>query len=431
MKYRHIALLTALTLLCGCSGNTPGVPAQPPETSAPLTAESSAPGTSQTASTTPRVTAEAVLPATTAESAETAGIPDEAADGELFHLNGDWREPEELPFKVTRYSPRENSAHPEMWEYADGEKQLVSNTTITHITDDGVMILEKIVPPEISEDGPFSQYLPGTVTTIYSYDPATDELKTIYSGDILTTRIEQYNDEYCCAFNLHDDYSYDVVLISLLTGESRTIPHSGEHMVYCDFSSEIHISGNYLYTTGYVDLPIENGTFFKEFRYDISTGTWSIFNNDGDKEPWDDISYTDGYDITWAAPHEREPGEHSYIAGSSYYPAHFTNSSSENGTVCTASFTGGSGSEITIGSTTNGIYTFYMTNNRIFLMDVRTGGTDYTMIAGTCPTGYSTSTAAVIATPDDPVTMRGMKYIKSDRIYIVDFRTLDCIELSY
>ncbi len=412
MKYRHIALLTALTLLCGCSGNVQSGALPTAESTEPLPAESTATSASQTASTTARETS------------------DEAADGELFHLNGDWREPEELPFKVTRYSPRENSAHPEMWEYVDGEKQLVSNTTITHITDDGVMILEKIVPPEISEDGPFSQYLPGTVTTIYSYDPATDELKTIYSGDILTTRIEQYNDEYCCAFNLHDDYSYDVVLISLLTGEARTIPHSGEHMVYCDFSSEIHISGNYVYTTGYVDLPIENGTFFKEFRYDISNGTWSIAD-DSDKEPWDDISYTDGYDIKWDTPHEREPGEHSYIAGSSYYPAHFTNSSTENGTVCTASFTGGSGSEITIGSTTNGIYTFYMTNNRIFLMDVRTGETDYTMIAGTCPTGYSTSTAAVIATPGDPITMRGMKYIKPDKIYIVDFRTLDCIELSY
>lgn len=424
MKYRHIALLTALTLLCGCSGNVQSGTLPTAESTEPLPAESTATSASQTASTTARETAEAVLPAATAEPS------DEAADGELFHLNGDWREPEELPFKVTLYSPRENSAHPEMWEYVDGEKQLVSNTTITHITDDGVMILEKIVPPEISDDGPFSQYLPGTVTTIYSYDPATDELKTIYSGDILTTRIEQYNDEYCCAFNLHDDYSYDVVLISLLTGEARTIPHSGEHMVYCDFSSEIHISGNYVYTTGYVDLPIENGTFFKEFRYDISNGTWSIAD-DSDKEPWDDITYTDGYDIKWDTPHEREPGEHSYIAGSSYYPAHFTNSSTENGTVCTASFTGGSGSEITIGSTTNGIYTFYMTNNRIFLMDVRTGGTDYTMIAGTCPTGYSTSTAAVIAAPGDPVTMRGMQYIKSDRIYIVDFRTLDCIELSY
>lgn len=424
MKYRHIALLTALTLLCGCSGNVQSGALPTAESTEPLPAESTATSASQTASTTARGTAEAVLPAATAEPS------DEAADGELFHLNGDWREPEELPFKVTRYSPRENSAHPEMWEYVDGEKQLVSNTTITHITDDGVMILEKIVPPEISDDGPFSQYLPGTVTTIYSYDPATDELKTIYSGDILTTRIEQYSDEYCCAFDLHDDYSYDVVLISLLTGEARTIPHSGEHMVYCDFSSEIHISGNYVYTTGYVDLPIENGTFFKEFRYDISNGTWSIAD-DSDKEPWDDISYTDGYDIKWDTPHEREPGEHSYIAGSSYYPAHFTNSSTENGTVCTASFTGSSGSEITIGSTTNGIYTFYMTNNRIFLMDVRTGGTDYTMIAGTCPTGYSTSTAAVIAAPGDPVTMRGMQYIKSDRIYIVDFRTLDCIELSY
>lgn len=424
MKYRHIALLTTLTLLCGCSGNVQSGALPTAESTEPLPAESTATAASQTASTTPCGTAEAVLPAATAEPS------DEAADGELFHLNGDWREPDELPFKVTRYSPWENSAHPEMWEYVDGEKQLVSNTTITHITDDGVMILEKIVPPEISDDGPFSQYLPGTVTTIYSYDPATDELKTIYSGDILTTRIEQYNDEYCCAFNLHDDYSYDVVLISLLTGEARTIPHSGEHMVYCDFSSEIHISGNYVYTTGYVDLPIENGTFFKEFRYDISNGTWSIAD-DSDKEPWDDISYTDGYDIKWDTPHEREPGEHSYIAGSSYYPAHFTNSSTENGTVCTASFTGGSGSEITIGSTTNGIYTFYMTNNRIFLMDVRTGGTDYTMIAGTCPTGYSTSTAAVIATPGDPITMRGMKYIKPDKIYIVDFRTLDCIELSY
>lgn len=424
MKYRHIALLTALTLLCGCSGNVQSGALPTAESTEPLPAESSATAASQTASTTARETAEAVPPAATAEPS------DEAADGELFHLNGDWCEPDELPFKVTRYSPRENSAHPEMWEYVDGEKQLVSNTTITHITDDGVMILEKIVPPEISDDGPFSQYLPGTVTTIYSYDPATDELKTIYSGDILTTRIEQYNDEYCCAFDLHDDYSYDVVLISLLTGEARTIPHSGEHMVYCDFSSEIHISGNYVYTTGYVDLPIENGTFFKEFRYDISNGTWSIAD-DSDKEPWDDISYTDGYDIKWDTPHEREPGEHSYIAGSSYYPAHFTNSSTENGTVCTASFTGGSGSEITIGSTTNGIYTFYMTNNRIFLMDVRTGGTDYTMIAGTCPTGYSTSTAAVIATPGDPITMRGMKYIKPDKIYIVDFRTLDCTELSY
>jgi len=427
MKHSHIALLTALTLLCGCSGNTPGVPAQPPETSEPLTAESSAPGTSQTASTTPRVTAEAVLPAATDESAE---IPDESADGELFHLNGDWREPEELPFKVTRYSPRENSAHPEMWEYADGEKQLVYNITFNHITDDGVMILEKIVTPEISDDGPFSQYLPGTVTTIYSYDPAADELKTIYSGNIVTTRIEQYNDEYCCAFDLHEDNSYDVMLISLLTGEARTIPHSGEHMVYCDFSSEIHISGNYVYTTGYVDLPIENGTFFKEFRYDISTGTWSIAD-DSDKKPWDDIPYTDGYDITWATPHEREPGEHDYIRGSSYYPAHFTNSSSENGTVCTAGFTGGSGSEITIGSTNEEISTFYMTNNRLFLMDVRTGETDYTMIAGTCPTGYSTSTAAVIATPDDPITMRGMQCIKPDKIFIVDFRTLDFIELSY
>ena len=317
-----------------------------------------------------------------------------------------------------------------MWEYVDGEKQLVSSTIITHITDDGVMILEKIEAPEGSENDPYSQFNFDTVTTIYSYDPATDELKTIYSGNIVTTRIEQYSDEYCCAFDLHEDNSYDVMLISLLTGEARTIPHSGEHMVFCDFSSEIHTSGNYLYTTGYVDLPIENGTFFKEFRYDISNGTWSIFNNDGDKEPWDDITYTDGYDIKWDTPHEREPGEHSYISGSSYYPAHFTNSSTENGTVCTASFTGGSGSEITIGSTTNGIYTFYMTNNRIFLMNVRTG-TDYTMIAGTCPTGYSTSTAAVIAAPGDPVTMRGMQYIKSDRIYIVDFRTLDCIELSY
>ncbi len=428
MKYRHIALLTALTLLCGCSGNVQSGALPTAESTEPLPAESSATAASQTASTTPRGTAEAVLPAATAETAEPS---DEAADGELFHLNGDWCEPEELPFKVTRYSPRENSAHPELWEYVDGEKQLVSSTIITHITDDGVMILEKIEAPESSENDPYSQFNFDTVTTIYSYDPATDELKTIYSGNIVTTRIEQYSDEYCCAFDLHEDNSYDVMLISLLTGEARTIPHSGEHMVFCDFSSEIHTSGNYLYTTGHVDLPIENGTFFKEFRYDISTGTWSIFNNDGDKEPWDDITYTDGYDIKWDTPHERELGEHSYIGGSSYYPAHFTNSSTENGTVCTASFTGGSGSEITIGSTTNGIYTFYMTNNRIFLMNVRTGGTDYTMIAGTCPTGYSTSTAAVIATPGDPVTMRGMQYIKSDRIYIVDFRTLDCIELSY
>ena len=176
MKYRHIALLTALTLLCGCSGNV--------QSGALPTAESteSLPAASQTASTTPRGTAEAVLPAATAETAEPS---DEAADGELFHLNGDWREPEELPFKVTRYSPRENSAHPELWEYVDGEKQLVSSTIITHITDDGVMILEKIEAPEGSENDPYSQFNFDTVTTIYSYDPATDELKTIYSGSRL------------------------------------------------------------------------------------------------------------------------------------------------------------------------------------------------------------------------------------------------------
>ena len=100
MRKRNIALFAALTLLCGCSGNTESTPSGPE--SVPATVEESTP--EQTSVENSSAPAGVTAPA---QDSTTPGVSLGAGDwteyDSVFKLNGTWCALEELPLTRTEY----------------------------------------------------------------------------------------------------------------------------------------------------------------------------------------------------------------------------------------------------------------------------------------------------------------------------------------
>ena len=100
MKKRNIALFAALTLLCGCNGNTGSTSSQPE--SVPATVEESTP--EQTSVENSSAPAGVTAPA---QDSTTPGVSLGAGDwteyDSVFKLNGTWCALEELPLTRTEY----------------------------------------------------------------------------------------------------------------------------------------------------------------------------------------------------------------------------------------------------------------------------------------------------------------------------------------
>lgn len=107
MKYRSIAVLAAITLLCGCSGNT-GTSTGPETLQAPTEEISVPQQTAETSSSAPAgMTGTGSDPGSQPEDDTEPGVDLIAGKwselDNMFKLNGTWCEPEELPLEKTDY----------------------------------------------------------------------------------------------------------------------------------------------------------------------------------------------------------------------------------------------------------------------------------------------------------------------------------------
>lgn len=416
MKYRHIALLTALTLLCGCSGN---IPAESSAVSEPetQTAESAAPEIPDNAETTE--------PAESVESSKSSELTsEENAGSEIFRLNGDWCEPEELPLKITRYSPSESSAHPELWEYTNGEKILKSNITIRHITADGRMILLQQDFPDTEQN---AQYMPETISTIYSLDPAADELKTLYSGE-MTAFV--FSDEYCAGFRFTDDSSVFKV-VSLDTGEAFE-PQLDVEYTFLGPSESMIINDDDVIIDGTVRLPITNGIIYTSFRYNIPEQTWAVYNTPYPAEHDEQSVY---YGWNWRRPDGSYEGIEHYpdeimVNTCSYFRTKVVESGSGGKNSQTVKYTANNGADIEIGSTDiSKVSSVCMTRDRLFLIALGGEHNDLTFVAGLSRPGSDRMTAALLSAEEYGVEQYSMD-VTPDRIWLYNYGTLDSMVLT-
>lgn len=259
MKHRHIALFTALTLLCGCSGNTEvstsSEAVTAPETTAQLiTQEPEAPaGVTDIAYTTE-------IPTDTTTASNAAGINLEAGDwtkyDNTFKLNGTWCDPEELP--VSKF------------EYQLPEKFLEKD--ISYSFGNGTMYLS-------ARNKVNSTSLTNDPLEVWYIDLSTGEEKLVYSGQ--EGDIHEYVDyagEKYLGIERVSGNGTEFVVADALTGNElykfptdysdniRLAPESGAYAVY----DTMYVSGEYT-------LPDLKKSVDAIFTLDLLTGKIDLF----------------------------------------------------------------------------------------------------------------------------------------------------------
>ena len=420
MKYIKIAALAELILLCGCAGkplDTPGTAeAAPQDTAQTLPAgNTSEPGS---------------LYLVTEEPAESASADDGApalqpAENGLFRLNGEWCAPEELPVKYTSFSPSKSSAHPELWTEENGERVLADNIFLSHVTEDGVMLLTRTDQAE-----PAGESAPRY--TVYSLDPASDELSAVYSGELCP---DSFSDEYFLGFEwLRDpiegetaDYSMSVV--SIRTGEILPVPRFDEQVEFYILDN-IHsnvIYGDEVYCMGRIEMPADLQEIYAVFRFNIPERRWSIYSTIGTvptlRSDGVYLRMSDG----WIDPRGQYQPDSPRTFGSAYYDmaAEYSEASGEN----EISFTDNGGKRILLGSTPFTAADLSITQSRIFSAVLFDGG-NYDTIAGVCTADGKITAAELPEMKCDSLDLYWKRFTFSGRMYFINSRTLDYIELK-
>lgn len=261
MKYRHIALLTAISLLCGCSGSP--APSENESTAEPpaVTAEISEP--EQT--TAPESNAPAGI--TGSDTADNEPIPDnsqgvqlESGDwteyDNLFDINGSWCDPEQLPLSKAEYKL------PEKWLKKDITYTFGNNTMYLTARDKMNSHLTNTNTPEV-----------------WYIDLATGEERLVFSGTEGTYEIILYAGEKYLVVIREAEYESDpeICIISALIGEELfSFPQTNGNILLQP-QNGTQIIYDTMYVSGEYSIPDLGKTVDAMFTIDLLTGKLNYY----------------------------------------------------------------------------------------------------------------------------------------------------------
>lgn len=256
MKKRRIALLTAITLLCGCSG-------------------SPAPSDTESTAESPAVTAEVSAPEQTdaPDSDAPAGInggdnadstPSQGVDlnsgswtenDNLFKLNGTWCTPEDLPLKKTEYQI------PDRWRTKD----------IKYTFGNGTMYLTV----REKNDEPF--YNNTNPPEVWYIDLATGEERLAFSGSEGWYDNVVYAGEKYLVISHSNETSRETRVLNALTGEVLlNLPETSENILLLP-QMGTQVIYDTMYIGGQYTLPEFGKSVDAIFTIDLLTGNMSLF----------------------------------------------------------------------------------------------------------------------------------------------------------
>ena len=259
MKKRNIAILAALTLLCGCSGNTGSTSSQPE--SVPATVEESAPDqTSVENSSAPAGVGNAddvagsdsittPAPESTTATGVSLGAGDWTEYDSTFKLNGTWCTPEELPLTRTEYQL------PDKWSDKHVTYKARNGTLYLIATD---VIYQKPCPPEV-----------------WYINLATGEERHVYTGSVFDNIV--YTGEKYVAFTRPGTISDELFVVSAQTG--NTVYHGD--CTRGNYSLSPYLTSHVIYDTMYIGGEYTLQDFGKTvdaiFTLDLLTGAIGLF----------------------------------------------------------------------------------------------------------------------------------------------------------
>ncbi len=254
MKKSRAALLTAITLLCGCSGNSE--PSETESTSEPpaITVEVSVPELTDA----PQSDAPAGI--TGGDNADSTSVADgsQGVDLEsgswtendnLFKLNGTWCTLEELPLTKTEYQlPGKWSDKQIKYEAKNGMLQIIATDIIP----------QQPCPPEV-----------------WYIDLATGEERLVYTGGVFDN-IVYTGEKYVAALRTGIETD-ELIVVSVQTGETvyQGNCRQGNYSLTPYLNSQaIHDT---MYIGGEYTLPDFNKTVDAIFTLDLLTSTIDLF----------------------------------------------------------------------------------------------------------------------------------------------------------
>lgn len=252
MKHRHIALLAAIALLCGCSGGTedPAVSESIPEPTAEISAPEQA---SAEVPTAPAGIADNTDPGSDSGVDLDAGGWTEYDD--IFKLNGTWCSPEELPLTRTEYQL------PEKWLKKD----------IQYSFWNGTMFL-------VARDKTYSEIFAPTPVEVRYIDLATGEERLVYSGlrGGVNESVKYPDEKYLPVLRTTGDES-TLAVISAETGEELYSFPTGSGNIQLLPDDGIKTVYDTMYVGGKYTLPDFDESVDAIFTIDLLNGNIDLF----------------------------------------------------------------------------------------------------------------------------------------------------------
>lgn len=256
MKKSHIALLTAITLLCGCSGNP--APSETESTSEPsaVTAEVSAPENTDA----PESDAPAgITGGDNADSTPSQGVDLNSGswteNDNLFKLNGTWCTPEELPLSITEYQI------PDKWRTKD----------IEYTFNNGMMYLT------VREKNDEAFYNNTNPPEVWYIDLATGGERLAFSGSEGWYDKIVYAGEKYLVISHSNETSGETRVLDALTGEVLlNFPETSENILLTP-QMGTQVIYDTMYIGGEYTLPEFGESVDAIFTIDLLTGNLSLF----------------------------------------------------------------------------------------------------------------------------------------------------------
>lgn len=269
-KYsKHIALIAAAALLCGCSGNTSY---DTPRTSAEESVQGSEPISAEAEKGDSSPAGESVSDNTAASNAAepvdpSAGVTlvsggDSQYSG-VFDLNGKWCDPSDLPIEISTYDVplfgRENF----IFFKCCGRKLYF-----------------------IERSDHYDMYW--SANKLWSYDPATGEEKLLFDGCEKIQNIFYANEQYIVmdrydteARDGTSDYTMHLTVVDLLTGETVfDVPNSADGNIRYIPRRGVQISYDMMYITADYIMPEFDETLNVGLTVDLTSGKTNLYGFD-------------------------------------------------------------------------------------------------------------------------------------------------------
>ena len=408
MRKRNIAIFAALTLLCGCSGNTESTSSQPE--SVPATVEESTP--EQTSGVDSSAPAGVTVPA---QDSTTPGVSLGTGDwteyDSVFKLNGTWCALEELPLTRTEYQL------PDKWSDKHVTYKARNGTLYLIATD---VIYQKPCPPEV-----------------WYINLATGEERHVYTGSVFDNIV--YTGEKYVAFTRPGTISDELFVVSAQTGNNvyhgdctrgnySLSPYLNSHVIY----DTMYIGGEYT-------LQVFGKTVDAIFTLDLLTGTIDLFGINMSNPAYGsaNLCWDEGGIKTNLMGETATPYAHigDKIVTSEMEGSYYTTTKIENYTDILGSkyqlywtdheafHESNESDQHFVGETGYSIssYDFHITKDYIFTALLNPAGGDFPyMLIGQYDVESDTARAALISTPDSGSTYT---YADNYAAYIVNYST--------